>query len=145
MRPGFNLWVGKIPWRRNWQPTPVLLPGEVHGERSLAGYSSWDCKELDTTEILSHMHMGSKWFWKWLMLWRGSWSETVKRLEKTTPASDCRAHMPSHEDWLDSEHAQSQSKTLNTDAPEGGEHHLHTKHRQHISGAWWVADAKIIW
>jgi len=37
--PGFNLWVGKIPWRREWLPTPVFLPGELHGHRSLAGYS----------------------------------------------------------------------------------------------------------
>ena len=32
-------WVGKIPWRREWLPTPVFLPGESHGQRSLAGYS----------------------------------------------------------------------------------------------------------
>ena len=49
-RPGFNPWVGKIPWRRKWQPTLVLLPGEFHGQRSLAGYSSWDPKESDMTE-----------------------------------------------------------------------------------------------
>jgi len=42
-------WVGKIPWRRKWQPTPVFLPGKSHGQRSLAGYSPWGCKELDTT------------------------------------------------------------------------------------------------
>ena len=35
---GFDPWVGKIPWRRTWQPTPVFLPGETHGQRSLAGY-----------------------------------------------------------------------------------------------------------
>ena len=52
-RPGFNPWVGKIPWRRAWQPTPVLLPGEAHGQRSLAGYGLWGCKESDTTEQLS--------------------------------------------------------------------------------------------
>ena len=40
-RPGFNSLVGKIPWRRKWQPTPVFLPGESHGQRSLAGYSPW--------------------------------------------------------------------------------------------------------
>ena len=40
-RPRFNPWVGKIPWRRQWQPTPVLLPGESHGGRSLVGYSPW--------------------------------------------------------------------------------------------------------
>ena len=38
-RPWFHLWVEKIPWRRKWQPTPVPLPGESHGQRSLAGYS----------------------------------------------------------------------------------------------------------
>ena len=37
----FDPWVGKIPWRRAWQPTPVLLPGESYGQRSLVGYSPW--------------------------------------------------------------------------------------------------------
>ena len=46
-------WVGKIPWRMAWQPTPVFLPGESYGPRSLAGYSPWGCKELDTTEGLN--------------------------------------------------------------------------------------------
>ena len=46
------------PWRRKWQPTPVLLPGESHGGRSLVGYSPWGCKELDTTERL-HFHFQS--------------------------------------------------------------------------------------
>ena len=50
MRCGFEPWVGKIPWRRAWQPTPVFLPGESHGQRSLAGYSPQGCKESDTTE-----------------------------------------------------------------------------------------------
>ena len=45
-----NPWVEKIPWRREWQPTPVFLPGEFHGQRSLVGYSSWSCNELDMTE-----------------------------------------------------------------------------------------------
>ena len=40
----------KIPWRRAGQPTPVTLPGESHGQKSLTGYSPWDCKESDTTE-----------------------------------------------------------------------------------------------
>ena len=51
-RPGFDLWVGNFPWRRKWQPTPVLLPGKSHGRRSLVGYSPWGCKELDMTEQL---------------------------------------------------------------------------------------------
>ena len=46
-------WVGKIPWRREWQSTPVFLPGEFHGQRSLAGYSPWGCKEQDMTEQLT--------------------------------------------------------------------------------------------
>jgi len=52
-RPGFDPWFGKIPWRRAWQPTPVFLLGESHGQRSLVGYSPWDCKELDMTELLT--------------------------------------------------------------------------------------------
>ena len=42
--PGFNLWVGKIPWRRKWQPTSGFLPGRSHGQRSLTGYSPGGCK-----------------------------------------------------------------------------------------------------
>ena len=49
--PTDDSWVGKIPWRRKWQPTPVFLPGESHRQRSLAGYSLWGCKESDTTEV----------------------------------------------------------------------------------------------
>ena len=51
----FHLWVGKIPWRRRWQPTPVFLPGECHGQRSLVGYSSQGCKESDVTEARAHV------------------------------------------------------------------------------------------
>ena len=54
-RPGFNPWVGKIPWRRKWQCTPVFLPGESHGQRSVAGYSPWGGKELDMTKVTEHM------------------------------------------------------------------------------------------
>ena len=52
-RRGFDAWVRKIPWRRKWQPTPVLLPGESHDQRSLVGYSPCGHKELDMTE---HTH-----------------------------------------------------------------------------------------
>ena len=56
VRPGFEPWVGKIPWRRKGQSTPVLLPGKSHGQRrSLVGYSLWGCKESDMTERL-HFH-----------------------------------------------------------------------------------------
>ena len=52
-RPGFSPWVWKVPRRRNWQPTPAPLPGNSHGRRNLAGYSSWDYKELDSIDWLS--------------------------------------------------------------------------------------------
>ena len=48
----FDPWVGRIPWRRKWQPTPVFLPGEAHGQRSLqteAGCSPWCCSDLTHT------------------------------------------------------------------------------------------------
>ena len=55
-RPRFHSLVEKIPWRRSWQPTPVLLPGESQGQRSRVGYSPWGRKELDTTEQLALLH-----------------------------------------------------------------------------------------
>jgi len=51
----FDPWVRKVPWRRKWQPTPVFLPGKFYRQRSLAGFSLWGCKELDTTE-----HIGTQ-------------------------------------------------------------------------------------
>ena len=54
MRCRFNPWVKKIPWRRAWQPTPVFLPGESHGQRSLEGYNPEGVKELDTMEAILH-------------------------------------------------------------------------------------------
>ena len=53
---GFDPWVGKVPWRRKWQPTPVFMPGKSHGPRSLVGYSPWDHKESDMTERLHFIH-----------------------------------------------------------------------------------------
>ena len=52
-RPGFNPWIGKIPWRRKWLSSPVFLPGEFHGQRSLVGCSPWGHKESDVTEWLT--------------------------------------------------------------------------------------------
>ena len=53
----FDPWVRKIPWRRKWQPAPVFLPGEFHGQRSLAGYRPWGPKELDTTQhVCTHIY-----------------------------------------------------------------------------------------
>ena len=60
----FDPWVGKIPWSRKWQLTSVFLPGKFHGERSLAGYSSWGHKESDMTEQLNtHIATSVKNYW----------------------------------------------------------------------------------
>ena len=52
-RPRFDPWFVKILWRREWLPTPVFLPGEFHGQRSLVSYSLWGQKESDMTEQLT--------------------------------------------------------------------------------------------
>jgi len=56
-RPGFDPWVGKILWRRKWQPTPVLLPGKSHGQRNVVGYRPQGRKELDMTERLHFLSL----------------------------------------------------------------------------------------
>ena len=60
-RPDFDPWVRNIPWRRKWQPTPVFLPGECHGRKSLVGYSPWGRKESD-------MNLGTFLVVQWLGL-----------------------------------------------------------------------------
>ena len=57
----FDTWIGKIPWKRKWQPTPVFLSGKSHGQRSLAGYSPWGHKDSNTTEQLrAHTQLNLK-------------------------------------------------------------------------------------
>ena len=54
---GFDPWVWKIPWMTKWQPSPVFLSGEPHGQKSLVDYGSWGCKESDVTGgNLAHTH-----------------------------------------------------------------------------------------
>ena len=65
-------WVGKVSWRRVWQPTPAFLPGKSHGQRSLVGYSPWGFEEWDMTEWLkismhTHTHM-CECLYKWRAL-----------------------------------------------------------------------------
>ena len=67
-RHGFDPWVGRIPWRRKWQATPVFLPGKFHGQRKLVGYSPPARKELDTSDPPSTQR---------LPLPRGPWSPLV--------------------------------------------------------------------
>ena len=59
---GFSPWVGKIPWRRKWKPTPVFLPGKCHGQRSLAGYSPWGHKDSDTKYTTNVTEEGLPWW-----------------------------------------------------------------------------------
>ena len=53
-RYGFEPWVGKIPWRRAWQPTQAFLPGEYHEQQSLASYGPYGCPRLK--QLSTHMH-----------------------------------------------------------------------------------------
>ena len=63
-RHGLDPWVGKIPWRRAWQPTPVFLPEEfLHGQRRLMGYSPYGRKKLDMTEATKHAHTSKECFY----------------------------------------------------------------------------------
>ena len=80
-RCGFDPWVGKNPWRRKWEPTPVFLPGWFHWQRCLAGYNPWDLTESDMTEWLSILIMSSclglsvscsRWVRKELMMIEGT-------------------------------------------------------------------------
>ena len=54
-------WVRKISWRREWLSTPVFLPGEFHGQRSLAGYSPWGCKQSDNCWKYISYQAGYSW------------------------------------------------------------------------------------
>ena len=68
-RRGFNPWVGKIPWRRKWLPTPIFLPRESHEQRNLVGYSPKGRKELDTTEVTVHI--------SYLKYCKSDWKKTL--------------------------------------------------------------------
>ena len=84
-RPGFDPWVWKIPWRREWLPTPVFLPGESHGQRSLVGCSPWGHKEMDTTEWPTHVTH--------LLAW-------PRRLSQPCACGPCGSMFSSSGSWL---------------------------------------------
>ena len=58
---GFDPWVWKTPWRREWLPNAIFLPGEFHGQRSQEGYSPWNCKESGRTEPLTFSRFFTSW------------------------------------------------------------------------------------
>ena len=70
----FNAWVGKIPWKSKWQPTPAFLPGKFHGQRSLAGYSPWGWK--------SRTQLSTQAFWKYRAK-TGFWLQDLSDTEFT--------------------------------------------------------------
>ena len=75
-------WVRKIPWRRKWQPIPVLLPRTSDGWRSLVGYSSWGLEELDTTERLHFTTLGRAMAaHSSILAWEIPWTEEPGRLQ----------------------------------------------------------------
>ena len=93
-RRGLDPWVGKIPWRRAWQPSPVFLPGESHGQGSLAGCSPRGHQASDATEVTSHtrMHRGLEEHWPQhhsiLLGVALQVTVTIKERVKTKPASN---------------------------------------------------------
>ena len=86
-RHGFNPWVGKNPWRRKWQPTPVFLPKNSIDRGALVGYGSWSHKEWDNTEWLS-VHIIP--------------SDLAFKVPTKVPiASRCAGHHSAHQDCLE--------------------------------------------
>ena len=67
-RRGFSPWIRKVPWKRKWQPTPVILPGESHGQRSLVGYSPWACKETRRSDSTTTTTKARRWTQKMYLL-----------------------------------------------------------------------------
>ena len=84
-RPGFDPWVGKMPWRREWLPTLVFLPGKFHAQRRLAGYSPWGHKESDMTEWLTHQR-SELWFYRFIFV------NFLGGNSGKQPACQCRRH-----------------------------------------------------
>ena len=62
-RPRFDPWIRKIPWRTEWLPNPVFLPGKCHELRGLPGYSPWACKESDRTTTVPWWSSGFHFQW----------------------------------------------------------------------------------
>ena len=93
-----NPWVGTIPWRRKWHPTPEFLLEQFHGEGSLAGYSPWGHKVSDTTERLS-VHRRGMSFWLINHI-RGGEAPVVSLIRSTGAETS-----PSHAHWVTSQGA----------------------------------------
>ena len=85
----FDSWVKLIPWRRKWQPTPVLLPGGIHGQRSLAGFSPWGHKESDMAEA-AYQQQQQKLYFNYNYLIRAECKQGVKYILLNWGLLHCR-------------------------------------------------------
>ena len=103
-RPRFGPWVGKIPCRREWLLSPVFLPGEFHGQRSLEGYSPWDHKESDMTEHLNFCFLFTSFYaYKLTNIYFIREHDSLLAADKATNThllddNSCK------QDWLDHDH-----------------------------------------
>ena len=100
-------WVRKILWRSKWLPTPVFLPWEFHGQRSLAGYSPWICKELDMTEWLiptvskrlPWIHLISVLSFSWYLT--PTWNRVFKTNRRTSSNEHSSTQTACMDKWAD--------------------------------------------
>ena len=74
----FDPWVEKIPWRRKWQPTPVFLPGKSHGQRKMAGYSSWGHKRVRHNSVTKQPPRNMSELLRFLCVWEVGSSSTCQ-------------------------------------------------------------------
>ena len=78
---GFDPWVGKIPWRRKWQPTPVFLPGKSHGQRSLVGYSPCGHRVGHDRTLNATWYV---FYNQWCLIFKDMWTQSDVQLEYYT-------------------------------------------------------------
>ena len=115
-RHGFDPWVGKIPWRRAWQPTPVFFPGESHRQRSLADYSPWGCRVRHDWSNLAHMqHTAWFSFQKKKYIGHGSGAECEDNVKTYGFGAACR--MEGGGWWANSNLGSSQLASLSMESP----------------------------
>ena len=99
----FNPWVEKIPWSRKRHPTPVFLPKKFHGQRSLAGYNPWGCKESDTTERVHTYDAGTpllRIYPEKTLIWKDTWTPIFTAALLTIAKTQKQPKCPSTEEWI---------------------------------------------
>ena len=106
-RCGFDPWVGKILWRRKWQPTPVFLPGESHGQRSLTGYSPWGYKRVGHNLAKHSLVLKTMYFmcyvnipWFSLFFFFINVAQKMKTLKVNCPSSEWKHYLRASGLWI---------------------------------------------